>query len=139
MPLVSHAACYRLLLGVVNAVAEDPDRRAAFEADHPTEPYTRQKAATGMPEPVAQISRDYGEVMQRSTTSASQKAAGEAVEAAASVGPTLGELRLRNASILLINEESLRELAAGSAPAEQMHHPQLARQLSAGRRMGRWF
>ena len=129
LPLLAHSACYRLLLAVVNAAAKDPDRQAAFEADHPSEPYTRQKAKAGMPEPVAQVASDYGEVKQRSTVSASQKAAAEAAEAAAFVGPTLGELRLHGASITLLNEAALSELAAGS---EQMRHPQLARQPSAG-------
>lgn len=35
MPLVAHSACYKVFNGVVNAARIDPDRAAAFQADHP--------------------------------------------------------------------------------------------------------
>jgi hypothetical protein len=80
LELVAHSACYRLLLGVVNAARADPDRQAAFDAEHPTEHYTRQQAAAGMPEPMADVARDYGKPAQRPKATAAQMAAAVAVD-----------------------------------------------------------
>lgn len=37
--MLAHPACYRLLLGVVGAAREDPERAAAFEREHPSQRY----------------------------------------------------------------------------------------------------
>ena len=119
----AHTECYRLLKGIIEAARSDPDRRAAFDADHPTAPpHTRQQAAAGVPAPEAQVVRDYGEASERTRPTSLSDAADLAVDAAGFVGPTLGQLRLRCASIPLINEEALEELAARGGQVRQELH-----------------
>lgn len=70
----AHPQCYRLLLGIIGAAREDPDRAAAFEADHPTQRWSRQKAAEGVPEPELHVLPQIGEAQQRTVPSAAEKA-----------------------------------------------------------------
>ena len=92
----------------------DPDRQAAFERDHPTERYTRQAKAVGVPEPTPQVAPVYGEPGRRETSKSVQKAADEAAKAEAFTGPKLGDPRLGRGSITLINKEALRSLESGT-------------------------
>lgn len=119
-----HSACFRLMRGVIKLAQEDKDRPAAFQRDHPTERYTRQAAAAGVPEPTPQDAPLYGQTVRRVKADAAQKAAAEAAEAEASGGPTLGDLRLGRGSITLINErEAVRAKAQAQQLAKQPRQP----------------
>ena len=108
--LVAHTACYRLLNGVVGAARKDPERAAAFERDHPSQRFTRQAAAAGVPEPIGEPARDYGEAQERQSLTAAQRAASLGDEMGAE--PTLADLDLGGAFIGLVNRELLSTVAA---------------------------
>ena len=79
--VVGHTSCYRLLLGVIDAARNDPEREAAFQHDHPQRSFTRQQAAVGIARPAVESVRDYGIRQQRVTLSTQEQAARLAEEA----------------------------------------------------------
>ena len=129
--VVGHPSCYRLLLGVIDAARNDPEREAAFQHDHPQRSFTRQQAAVGIARPAVESVRDYGIRQQRVTLSTQEQAARLAEEASTLSLRDLKDLGNRvdfaptevwqtgprtGAHIPLVNDEVLAQLAtSGSA------------------------